>query len=137
MNEEKINKPVLSSQWKKQRVLELLDEALVPGDVERVKSFLSADCEIVFPGFRAVGHDGVDQLMALIAQVFDGCPTKSYDLWVYDDLGVNVHGKLYGQFADGRSMDGTRYTDTFQFAECGNVTRWLVYNDLALLPERS
>lgn len=127
--------PVTGAEWKRQRVLELLDGALVPGNVERLKSYVAPTCRIVFPGFETAGHEGVDQLMALIGELFDGCPTKSYDLWVIDDMGVNVHGVLYGRFQDGRSMDGTRYTDTFIFNGEGLITHWLVFNDLALLPE--
>lgn len=133
MSEEKTNLSVLGSEWKKQRVLDLLDKALVPGQVELLKSYVSPDCEIVFPGFTATGHDGADQLFALIEQAFDGCPTKSYDLWVCDDLSLCVHGKLFGRMKNGDSMDGTRYTDTFVFDEQGRITGWYVYNDLALL----
>lgn len=120
--------------WQKRRVLALLDEALVPGDVPRLKSFMSGDCRIAFPGFEARGHAGVDQLMEALDALFDGCPTKSYDLWVHDSGVANVHGSLYGRMTDGRSIDGTRYTDTFVFDDEGRITAWLVYNDLALLP---
>lgn len=120
--------------WQKRRVLALLDEALVPGDVPRLKSFVSGDCHIVFPGFEGSGHAGVDQLMEALDVLFDGCPTKSYDLWVHGRGAVNVHGSLYGRMKDGRSIDGTRYTDTFVFDDEGRITAWLVYNDLALLP---
>ncbi len=127
--------PKIEAEWMKKRVLDLLDGALVPGDVGRLKEYVAPDCLIQFPGFEAKGHDGVDQLLALIEALFDGCPTKSYDLWVIDDKSVNVHGLLYGRFQDGRSMDGTRYTDTFIFNKDGLITHWLVFNDLALLPE--
>jgi hypothetical protein len=120
--------------WKKQRVLELLDGALVPGDTAALKRFISPDCRIVFPGFRAQGHAGIDELLAMIDQFFDGCPTKSYDLWVNDAHAVCVHGSLYGRMKDGRRIDGIRYADTFVFGGDGRITHWLVYNDLALLP---
>lgn len=130
---ERVN--VQSAEWKKQRVLALLDEALVPGDMDKLKSFLAPDCRIVFPGFASRGHAGADELLTMIDQVFDGCPTKSYELWVCDEYAVNVHGVLYGRMQDGRSMDGTRYTDTFAFDAQGRVTDWLVFNDLAMLPQ--
>ncbi|HYW03655.1 MAG TPA: nuclear transport factor 2 family protein [Gammaproteobacteria bacterium] len=120
--------------WKKRRVLELLDGALVPGDRERLQELVSPEVKIVFPGFEARGHAGVDELLAMIDTLFDGCPTKSYDLWICEADAVNVHGVLYGRMKDGRSMDGTRYTDTFRFGPDGRVTHWLVFNDLALLP---
>ncbi|MES1943920.1 hypothetical protein PC39_07394 [Salinisphaera sp. PC39] len=123
-----------SADWQQRRVLALLDEALVPGDVPKLKSFVTDDCRIVFPGFEGRGHAGVDELMGMLDQVFDGCPTKSYDLWVHDRRAVNVHGSLFGRMADGRRMDGTRYTDTFVFDDEGRITDWLVFNDLALLP---
>lgn len=125
---------VSSVDWKKHRVLEILDGALVPGKVAKLKSFLSKDCHIVFPAFEARGHGGVDQLMKVIDSMFDGCPTKSYDLWICNRLAANVHGSLFGRMKDGRSMDGTRYTDTFVFDEDGLVVKWLVFNDLPLLP---
>lgn len=133
--QEPVATSALSDDWKKERILELLDEALVPGDVDRLKSMIALDCRIVFPGFEAHGHEGVDELLAMIDALFDGCPTKSYDLWICDQRAVNVHGRLYGRMRDGRSMDGTRYADTFVFDAHGRVTHWLVFNDLALLPE--
>ena len=118
--------------WMRERVLELLDGNLVPGDAAGVKALVADDVQIVFPGFAASGHAGVDELFALIEAAFDGCPTKSYELWIAGDRAINVHGALFGRFADGRVMDGTRYTDTFRFAEDGRITHWLVFNDLAL-----
>ena len=123
-----------SPDWMRERVLELLDGNLVPGDAAGVKALITEDCPIVFPGFAAVGHAGVDQLYAILEVAFDGVPTKSYDLWVFGDDAVNLHGSLYGRFKDGRVMDGTRYTDTFRFAPDGRITHWLVFNDLSLLP---
>ncbi len=123
----------MDAEWKKQRVLDLLD-ALVAGEVDTLKSFLTADCRIVFPGFSATGHSGVDALFDLIEQAFDGCPTKTYDRWVVDDHAAVASGTLQGRFKDGRSMDGSRYTDQFFFDAEGRVTDWLVWNDLALLP---
>ncbi|MEQ9010612.1 nuclear transport factor 2 family protein [Algiphilus sp.] len=125
---------VSDADWQRQQVLTLLDEALVPGDVAMLKSMVTADCRIVFPGFEGRGHHGVEALMAMIGQIFDGCPTKSYELWVHGRQSVNVHGALFGRMSDGRSMDGNRYTDTFVFDDKGRITDWLVYNDLALLP---
>ncbi len=120
-------------EWKKQRVLDLLD-ALVAGRREELLSYLSPTCRIVFPGFSAVGSEGMDALFSMIRQAFDGCPTKTYDLWVIDDRAAVVSGTLLGKFRDGRSMDGTRYTDQFFFDSEGRVTDWLVWNDLALVP---
>lgn len=125
---------VTSTEWKQRRIVALLDEALVPGDVAKLKSFLSDDCHIVYPGFEVRGHTGVDEMMEMIDAAFDGCPTKSYDLWICDRLAANVHGVLYGRMKDGRSMDGTRYADTFVFDADGQLIKWLVLNDLALLP---
>jgi len=68
-------------EWKKRRVLDLL-EALVAGKREEVKSYLTEDGRIVFPGFRATGHAGADELFQLIDSAFDGCPTKTYDPFV-------------------------------------------------------
>ena len=48
--------------WMRERVLELLDGNLVPGDAAGVKALITEDCPIVFPGFAGVGHAGVDQL---------------------------------------------------------------------------
>lgn len=132
MDEKSENLSVFDAEWKKQRVLDLLDKALVPGDIRRLKSYLSPECEIVFPGFRAHGHEGADQLLELIEQAFEGCPTKSYDLWICDKYSVCVHGHLYGRMKDGHVMDGTRYTDTFVFDPEGLVNGWYVYNDLAV-----
>jgi ketosteroid isomerase-like protein len=126
--------PARTATWLRERVLELLDGNLVPGDRAGVKALVAEDVQIVFPGFAATGHEGVDQLFGLIELAFDGCPTKSYDLWIAGDDAINVHGALFGRFADGRVMDGTRYTDTFRFAPDGRVTHWLVFNDLSLLP---
>ena len=117
---------------KKQTVLDLLD-ALVAGDRETLKTYMSEGCQIVFPGFGADGHEGVDHLFDLVEEVFEGCPTKSYDRWVVDEHAAVVSGTLQGHFKDGRSMDGTRYTDQFFFDSAGKVTHWLVWNDLALL----
>jgi hypothetical protein len=119
-------------EWKKKRVLDLLD-ALVTGQGDELKSYLSEDCLIIFPGFKTEGHRGVDELFGMIDQYFDGCPTKTYDQWIVNDRGAVAHGTLMGRFKDGRVMDGTRYTDTLLFDSNGKVTHWLVYNDLALL----
>ena len=116
----------------RQTVLDLL-EVLVAGDRSGLKEFMSQDCQIVFPGFSSAGFDGVDELFDLVEEVFDGCPTKTYDRWVIDEHAVVVSGTLQGRFKDGRSMDGTRYTDQFFFDDEGHVTHWLVWNDLALL----
>ncbi len=121
------------SEWKKQRVVDLL-AALVAGRREELLSYLSPACRIVFPGFSAVGVEGVAALFTMIEDAFDGCPTKTYDLWVIDDRAAVVSGTLQGKFRDGRIMDGTRYTDQFFFDGEGRVTDWLVWNDLALLP---
>ncbi|MBI3952292.1 MAG: hypothetical protein HY314_17720 [Acidobacteria bacterium] len=51
-----------------------------------------------------------------------------------DDGAAVVSGKLMGRFKDGRSLDGTRYTDQFYFDSDGKVVEWLVWNDLALIP---
>jgi hypothetical protein len=126
--------PARTETWMRERVLELLDGNLVPGDAAGVKALVAENCEIVFPGFATRGHAGVDELLGLIGVAFDGCPTKSYDRWIAGDDAINVHGALFGRFADGRTMDGARYTDTFRFAADGRVTHWLVFNDLALLP---
>ena len=117
---------------RKQTVLSLLD-VLVAGDREALKDLMSESCQIVFPGFATTGHEGVDDLFDLIDEVFDGCPTKTYDRWVVDEHAVVISGTLQGRFKDGRSMDGTRYTDQFFFDGSGRVTHWLVWNDLALL----
>jgi hypothetical protein len=122
----------MDAEWKKQRVLDLL-AALVGGQSSTLKSYMSGGCRIVFPGFEASGHEGVEALFGLIDQVFDGCPTKTYDRWVVDERAAVVSGELRGRFKDGRTMDGTRYTDQFFFDSDGKVTDWLVWNDLALL----
>ena len=123
----------MDAEWKKKRVLDLL-VALVDGQSDTLKSYMSEDCRIVFPGFEASGHEGIEALLALVDQAFDGCPTKTYDLWVVDERAAVVSGELRGRFKDGRTMDGTRYTDQFFFDTDGKVTDWLVWNDLALLP---
>jgi hypothetical protein len=48
----------MDAEWKKQRVLDLLD-ALVAGRREVVKTYLSEDCRIVFPGFSASAPENV------------------------------------------------------------------------------
>lgn len=123
----------MNAEWKKRRVLDLL-AALVAGQRDIVKSYVAADCRIVFPGFSAVGYEGVDALFQMIDSVFEGCPTKTYERWVVDDQAAVVSGALFGRFKDGRVMDGTRYTDQFFFDATGKITDWLVWNDLALLP---
>ena len=117
---------------KKQTVLDLL-VALVAGDRNRLKTHMSDECQIIYPGFSTSGHTGVDELFDLVDEAFDGCPTKTYDRWVVDEHAAVVSGTLQGRFKDGRSMDGTRYTDQFFFDNAGRVTHWLVWNDLALL----
>ncbi|MEZ5100798.1 MAG: nuclear transport factor 2 family protein [Thermoleophilia bacterium] len=122
----------MDASWRQQRVLDLLD-ALVAGDRDTVKSYLAPTCSIVFPGFAATGPDGVDELYAVLDVAFDGVPTKSYDTWTLDDSSAVVTGSLFGRFADGLVMDGTRYVDWFRFDADGRITHWLVWNDLAIL----
>lgn len=120
--------------WRRTYVVELLDDALPARDVERVKSFMSEDCEIVFPGFSACGRSAVDAMYAMIDRFFaPGVPTKSFDLWIDNGSdAITVHGTLFGCTSDGTSMDGIRYTDTFVFDADRRIVRWLVYNDVAL-----
>lgn len=124
----------LTTAWRQARIVELLDDALTGRDVGRVKSFVTEDCEIVFPGFKAVGHEAVDRMYEMIDKFFVGVPTKSFDLWIHNNAdATNVHGSLYGKMTDGTSIDHVRYTDTFVFAPDGRIKRWLVFNDVALL----
>ncbi|MEQ8387301.1 MAG: nuclear transport factor 2 family protein [Alphaproteobacteria bacterium] len=122
-----------TAQWRQARIIELLDDALTGRDVARVKSFITPDCEIVFPGFSGTGHAGVDDMYRMIDQLFTSVPTKSFDLWIHGETAVNVHGKLFGQMTDGPSIDNARYTDTFVFDADGRISEWRVFNDVALL----
>lgn len=129
------NSHVSHPDWRQKRIVELLDDALTGHDIERVKSFMSEDCEIVFPGFHATGKGAVDDMYGMIDQFFaPGVPTKSFDLWIDNGTdATTVHGKLFGTTTDGVSIDNIRYTDTFVFDADGAITRWLVYNDVAMV----
>ncbi len=121
----------LSDDWMRARMMDA-QRALVERRLDTLKSWIDPHCRIVFPGIELEGHAGVDTLNEWVEEVFDGCPTKTYDRWICSADAVAVFGTLQGRYRGGPRIDGTRYIDAFYFDPGGRVTEWLVYNDLAL-----
>jgi ketosteroid isomerase-like protein len=115
------------------RVVETYLDRSMAGDADGARRYMTADCEIVFTGGRAMA--GPEDPPAFNARRYAWVKKRFLRTDAVQDPDTgDVHvwntGYLYGEWPDGTPFDGNRYVDFFAVRD-GLIRRTEVWNDSA------